>query len=122
MGECLFEQIAVFECVADGLLGLFSERRLVKLLADDQQFLDDPIEAHMSTESIKVSHDQPISCVLQMMQDHGLRFLVVVDDQGRIVGQTGQKSLIRYMAEHFPRSVKVQMMEAKLYMDQREGA
>ena len=104
------------------LLGLFSERRLVKLIAKRQQYLDDPIEKHMATESIRINHQDTIIEVMATMQGHGVRFLVVVDDQDKVVGQTGQKSVIRYIAEHFPRSITVQMLGSKLYMDQREGA
>jgi len=104
------------------LLGLFSERRLVKLIAKRQQYLDDPIEKHMTTESIRVNHQASISDAMETMRGRGVRFLVVVDDQDKVLGQTGQKSVIRYIAEHFPRSIKVQMLGAKIYMDQREGA
>ena len=104
------------------VLGLFSERRLIKLVNAGQPFLDDPIEQHMATESIRVHHDATVSDVMETMQGKGVRFLVVVDDDDRVLGQTGQKSVIRYIAEHFPRSVTVQMLESKLYMDHREGA
>ena len=104
------------------VLGLFTERRLIKLVNAGKPFLDDPIEQHMATESIRISHNASISDVMEMMQGKGVRFLVVIDDDDKVVGQTGPKSVIRYMAEHFPRSVTVQMLESKLYMDQREGA
>ena len=46
----------------------------------------------------------------------------VLDDEGRPVGLTGQKGVMEYIAEHFPRQGKVQLMESKLHMDHREGA
>jgi CBS domain-containing protein len=106
----------------DRVLGLFSERRLVKLIAKRQHFLDDPIEKHMATESIRANHQDSIADVMETMRGRGVRFLVVVDDDDKVLGQTGQKSVIRYIAEHFPRSITVQMLGSKLFMDQREGA
>ena len=45
-----------------------------------------------------------------------------VDDAGRVTGLTGQKGLMEYVAERFPRQIKVQMMSSKLHMNTREGA
>jgi len=104
------------------LLGLFTERRLIKLVNAGEPYLNDSIENHLATESIRVNHKDSVSDVMETMQGKGVRFLVVVDDEDKVLGQTGQKSVMRYIAEHFPRSVKVQMLESKLYMDQREGA
>jgi predicted transcriptional regulator len=102
--------------------GMMSERHLIKLLPNGQAFLDDPVEKHMSELWASVGESESIAMVIHKMQYHGIRFLCVVDDQGKVVGQTGQKGVMRYIAEHFPHQVKVQMMESKLYMDQREGA
>jgi hypothetical protein len=44
-----------------------------------------------------------------------------VDRDGKPIGLTGQKGVIEFIVEHFPRQVKVQMMRSKLYMDAREG-
>ena len=102
--------------------GMFSERHLIRLLSNGPAFLDDSVEKYMSDLWASIGKSESIAMVIHKMQQHGLRFLCVVDDQGKVVAQTGQKGVMRYIAEHFPHQVKVQMMESKLYMDQREGA
>ncbi len=51
-----------------------------------------------------------------------VRMLCVVDEQGRVVGLTGQRGLMEYVAEHFPGEVMVQRIGQPSYMSDREGA
>ena len=104
-------------------LGKFTERLLIKLLvADGPDALDQRVSEHMASAWTLVERSDPIAKVIQCMEADKLRFVVVVDEHGHPVGITGQKGVMEYVAEHFPRQVKVQETEAKLYMDQREGA
>jgi CBS domain-containing protein len=103
-------------------IGKFTERLLVRLLHRQPALLDKPINQHEIPLQGCVCLTDPISRVVDFMQDTGLRFVCVVDENGRVVGLTGQKGVLEYIAERFPRQIKVQLMESKLYMDQREGA
>lgn len=103
-------------------LGQFTERLLVKLLLRNPGTLDEPVRQHMASAWAWVENDAPIAKVIQCMEEKKLRFVLVLDKQGLPVGLTGQKSVMEYIAEHFPRQIKVQEMESKLYMDEREGA
>ncbi len=103
-------------------LGKFTEHHLLKLLVSNPKGLDCLIKDEMTAVWAQVNLTDPISKALDAMQEKGLRFVVVIDEQGKAVGLTGQKGMMEYIADHFPRQVKVQMMESKLYMDQREGA
>lgn len=102
--------------------GMFTERQLIRLLLDDPKGLDEPVGSHMSKESRTLKHDAPIAKLIEKLQSLEWRFVCVVDGQGKAVGVTGQRGLMEYIADHFPRQVKVQEMDSKLYMDQREGA
>ena len=103
-------------------VGKFTERLLIRLLVHDTSMLDDPIEKHMIPVGRCVKLDDRIADVIDEMQQTGVRFVCVVDRDGKVVSLAGQRSVMEYLADHFPRQVKVQMMESKLYMDQREGA
>lgn len=103
-------------------IGKFTERLLIQLLATDPASLDAPIREHMTELQSCVRLDDPVAAVIDAMQITGVRFVCVVDNDGRIANLTGQRSVMEYITEHFPRQIKSQMMEAKLYMDQREGA
>jgi hypothetical protein len=60
--------------------------------------------------------------VLAALEFTNIRFLIVVDDRGRLAGLTGQKGLMEYVAEHFPRQVTVQRIGCKPFLAEREGA
>ncbi len=108
----------------DRPLGKFTERVIIHKLPKTPGFLDQPVGEHMvSAEPGCVKVDQSIEAVVRYMRDTGLRFVCVTDPQGKkMVGLTGQKGMMEYIAEHFPRAVKSQLMESKLYIDEREGA
>jgi len=103
-------------------LGKFTEKELLALLLKSPAAMDEAVGDHMTSAWAFVEMTDPIAKVLDAMQSKGLRFVIVLDENGKAVGLTGQKGLMEYLAEHFPRQVKVQMMESKLYMDHREGA
>ena len=103
--------------------GKFTERQVLKLICGCVP-LDEPVGKHAVTipacGCVKLT--DPVAKVLHGMQQTRLRFLCVVDDAGKVVGLTGQKGLMEYVAEHFPRQIKVQMMTSKMHMSKREGA
>ena len=103
-------------------LGKFTERRLICLLAENPERLDDPIDQFLESTWASVNLTDPIAKVIERLQAGGERFVTVTDERGKAVGITGQKGVMEYIADHFPRQVKVQLMESKLYMDEREGA
>ncbi len=108
---------------ADGRpLGKFTERLLIKLLLAGPQRLEEPVASHMAAVWGTIKLTDPIAKAIRVMQDKSLRFLIVLESDGRAVGLTGQRGLMEYIADHFPRAVKGQTMDSKLYMDQREGA
>ena len=106
----------------DRLLGKFTERELIGLLLKCAGALEEAVGDHMAAAWHGVSRGDPIASVIECMEAKKLRFVIVLDDEGRPVGLTGQKGVMEYIAEHFPRQVKVQETESKLYMDEREGA
>jgi predicted transcriptional regulator len=103
-------------------VGLFAESKLTRLLSETPGAVYDPILEHVDKNWPTVSLNDPISCVLSALEFANIRFLIVVDDQGRLAGLTGQKGLMEYIAEHFPRQVIVQRIGGKPYPAHREGA
>ncbi len=103
-------------------LGRFTERDLIRQLAADPGVLDKPLSQVMTPPESCIEVGAPVEAVFNEMKDLGRRFICITDENGRMVGLTGQKGLMEYIAENFPRQVKVQMMQSKLYMDDREGA
>jgi len=103
-------------------IGLFAESKLTRMLSETPQAIYDLVLDHVDKQWPTVSLSDPISCVLAALEFANIRFLIVVDDQGRLAGLAGQKGLMEYVAEHFPRQVIVQRIGGKPYPAQREGA
>ena len=103
-------------------LGMFNESMLTQLLATTPTILDEPLSKHLSTHWPWVKATDKIADVLEAMQMKNIRFLCVVDEAGCLVGLTGQKGLMEYVAEHFPQQVMVQRIGGTPYSRQQEGA
>lgn len=108
----------------DRPVGKFTERIMIrKLVSMGSAILDEPIKDHMIEIAGCVKINDPVEKVLEYMRNTGLRFVCVTDEAGqKIVALTGQKGSMEYIADHFPRAVKTQLMDSKLFMDEREGA
>ncbi len=102
--------------------GMFTESMLVEMLSHGPLSLDEPIEKYMADRCPWVRMDDPIADVLDAMQLKNIRMLCVVDEQNRVVGLTGQRGLMEYVAEHFPGEVTVQRVGQSPYLSDREGA
>ena len=103
-------------------LGSFTESMLTTMIAHHPEQLDDPIETHMAERVPWVSINDPIRDVLEAMQLNNTRLLCVVDGNNRVVGLTGQRGLMEYIAEHFPGEVTVQRIGLPPFSADREGA
>jgi CBS domain-containing protein len=104
-------------------IGIFTESVLTSLLSEQgATIVEEQVRRHMIEPCPCVKSTDPIARVLEAMQVQNLRFLCVVDEQGRVAGLTGQKGLIEFVADHFPSQVMVQRIGGKPYPSQREGA
>jgi CBS domain-containing protein len=103
--------------------GKFTERQVLKLVCGCVS-MDETVGKHMAPipEHGSVRLTDPVLKVLEGMRKTRLRFLCVVDDTGKVVSLAGQKGLMEYVTERFPRQIKVQMMTSKMHMSTREGA
>lgn len=101
--------------------GQFTDRDLIRLLLDRPDPLDDPVELHMSEVRVPIGQAEPISVIIDRMQERRARYGIVMNEDSQPIGLTGHKGIVEYITDHFPRQVKVQMMKSKLHMDEREG-
>lgn len=102
--------------------GLFPESELTRLLCKNPAVIDEPIAKYVKQDWPTVKITDPIARVLDALESHNVRFLIVIDEQGKLVGMTGQKGLMEYVAEHFPGQVIVQRIGGNPYPVEREGA
>jgi len=102
--------------------GMFTEGMLRELLLENPTVIDERVGDHMVDRCPSVKESDPIFHVLEAMQSKRSRFLCVVNDDGVLVGLTGQKGLMEYVADHFSGQVMVQRIGCTPAMHSREGA
>jgi CBS domain-containing protein len=103
-------------------IGILTEAMLRNMLSKSPGLPRELVSDRMATLFPWVRLTDPIETVLEAMEVKNHRFVVVVDEENQVVGLTGQKGLMEYVAEHFPQEVMVQRLGTKEFPDQREGA
>ena len=103
-------------------IGIITESMLTELLSHGALPVNDPVEKHMADRCPWVRATDPVADMLDAMQMKNVRMLCVVDKHDRVVGVTGQRGMMEYIAEHFPGEVMVQRVGQAPYLSDREGA
>ena len=103
-------------------IGMLTENMLTQLCAKDPSVVDDPVEVHMARNFPWVTRTDPVVDVVEALETKNVRFLCVVNEEGRVVALTGQKGIMEYVADHYPGQVMVQRVGVAPYSYTREGA
>jgi len=80
----------------DKLVGVFTERDLVRLVAEEKP-LDIQVKEVMSRRLITAKPYETISLVASKMVEHWIRHIPVVDDENRVLGMVSIRDILRYM-------------------------
>jgi CBS domain-containing protein len=110
--------------VVDGeeLVGIFTERDLLKKVLARGEPLSTPLRTVMTAEPVSVNVLDPVRTAVERMQAGGYRHVPVVDEGNRPVGVLSAKRIIRYLAEHFPTTVYNQPPDPHRVPDAPDGA
>jgi CBS domain-containing protein len=92
-------------CQDDRLVGIFTERDLMRRVLAADLPLSVAVSACMTPNPDTVSPSAPISAAVRRMEERGYRHLPVLDAAGRPVGVLSVKRIVHYLAEHFPSAV-----------------
>jgi CBS domain containing-hemolysin-like protein len=95
---------------------------LTQIVARSPHSVNETVVTHAADNWPWVRLSDPITDVLEALETKNIRFICVVDEEGRVAGLTGQKGLMEYVAEHFPGQVMVQRIGGTPYLHEREGA
>lgn len=106
----------------DRAVGLFTEAMLRHGLNQSAALLDDTMQNQMATRFPWVLPVDSARDILDAMEDFDTRFLAVLNNERHVTGITGQKTLIEFVAESFPREILTQDPTGHSVMDQKEGA
>jgi len=112
---------SVMICRGDRLVGIFTERDALRLMAS-RALLDRPIESVMTPEPMVLHPDDTVSTAITRMSAGGYRRLPIVNKQGGLQGLLRVSNIMRYLVEHFPKTVYNQPPKAQSPPQDREGA
>ena len=100
------EQVGcVLVCSQERIVGIFTERDLMRRVLAPGKPLTLPISEFMTPDPVCVDPKEPIGAAVRLMEEGGHRHLPVVDDAGRAVGVLSVRRIMHYLIEHFPATV-----------------
>jgi CBS domain-containing protein len=117
------EQVGcVLVCEGARVVGIFTERDLMKRVLAAGRALDLPIAECMTLNPVVVHPKEPVGVAIQRMEEGGYRHLPVVDEAGRPVGILSVKRIVHYLVEHFPGTIYNLPPDPGAVHQEREGA
>lgn len=111
---------AVLVCEGEQLVGIFTERDALRLLASEGD-LATPIREVMARNPVTVRETDTVETAISKMSTNGYRRLPIVDSKGRPTGLLDVSGVIHWLVDHFPSEVYNLPPVAKPSMKQREG-
>jgi CBS domain-containing protein len=109
-------------CVDGQLVGILTERDLVRRVFAPGLPLSTPVADCMTPNPVTVSSKEPIRAAIEHMEKGGYRHLPVLDEKQRLVGTLSIKRIVHYLVEHFPNLVYTQPPNPHAVPQKREGA
>ena len=103
------------------LIGIFTERDVMRRVAASPEALDGPVDDVMTARPITVLPDTSAADALWLMDDHHFRNLPVINRQGRVLGDMTYAAIIQYLAARYPVEVLNRPPRPEQYPSKPEG-
>jgi len=71
---------------AGDLVGIVSERDVVRAMASNSRAVESTVASLMTTEVVTVSYDAAVADVMRLMTERRFRHLPVLDEEGTLIG------------------------------------
>lgn len=112
---------AAMICLEGKLLGIFTERDALKVLAENAN-LDAPVSSVMVRNPTTLRKTDTVGKAIGLMSAGGFRRLPLVDEDGKVTGLIKVSGILHYLVEHFPKVVYTLPPAPHHKMGEREGA
>jgi len=112
---------SVLVCRDGVLVGIFTERDVLRLLAGGEDF-GVPVEQVMSSEPETVGVHETVGSAIGKMSEGGFRHLPIVDEDDHPVGILNVSTILHYLVQHFPNFIYNLPPKPHHATQQREGA
>ena len=104
------------------LVGICTERDLMTRVVEPQLDLKTPVVKVMTQKPKCLKMEDSVVTAIRLMSDGGYRHVPLVDASGKIQSVLSAKTLIRYLAEHFPYEIYNLPPDPHQTQKAREGA
>ena len=105
----------------DQLVGIFTERDVMRKVIDVPDMLDRPVEEVMTPDPITVGPDASAANALRLMDENHFRNLPIVDKSGRLLGNMTYQAIIQYLADRYPVEVLNRPIDPERFPHRAEG-
>lgn len=112
----------VLVCEGANVVGLFTERDLMRRVIATGKPLTSPVSSVMTPNPVVVHPKDPIGLAIRRMEEGGYRHLPVIDEGGAPVGILSVKRIVHYLVEHFPGTVYNLPPDPNKFPTEPEGA
>ena len=112
---------AVLICEGPKLVGIFTERDALKLMASGADF-STPVRDVMSSPPATIASSATVGDAIRVMAEGGYRHLPIVDEERKPTGVVAVHGIVHYLVDHFPETVYNLPPDPKAAQREREGA
>ena len=111
----------VLACEGDRLVGILTERDVLRKVAGERLSLDRAVADFMTNGPRTLTADDPVEDAIRLMDEGDYRHIPIIDKEGRIESVISIQQIIQFLAELYPEEVLNLPPEPHQYMDSREG-
>jgi len=112
---------AMLICEGPKLVGIFTERDALKLMASGAD-MTTPVREVMSSPTVSVPATATVGEAIKVMAEGAFRHLPIVDSDGKPKGVLAVNGIVHYLVEHFPSTVYNLPPDPSGNPREREGA
>jgi len=87
---------------ADKLLGIFTDRDVLRRVTAAPETWDEPVRAVMTPDPVTIRPESSAAEALWLMDNNHFRNLPVMDHDGKLVGNMTHHAIIEYLASRYP--------------------
>ncbi|GAB4268571.1 MAG: hypothetical protein Kow0080_11580 [Candidatus Promineifilaceae bacterium] len=103
------------------LVGIFTERDVLRKVADQPEMLAQPIDKAMTPNPVTVTPESSAADALWLMDSKHIRNLPVVSSNGAILGAMTHQSVINFLAAHYPQEILNRPPDSDRFPRKQEG-
>ncbi len=103
------------------LVGIFTDRDVLRKVVGRPDVLDGPIDDVMTRDPITIAPDSSAADALRLMDDNHFRNLPAIDADGSVIGNMTHLAIINYLAARYPVEVLNRPPEPDRFPRKAEG-